>query len=87
MWSRFGGLQRRLFSNLYDLYTLLLDAQLDRVEEVQELDIVMVRGGLGVIETVPISNIRGLISRIKSSNKRSKIVYLISNRTKESKIL
>jgi len=57
MWSRFGGLQRRLFSNLCDLYTLLLDAQLDRVEEVQELDIVMVRGGLGVIETVLI--IRG----------------------------
>ena len=87
MWSRFSGLQRRLFSNLYDLYTLLLDAQLDRVEEVQELDIVIVRGGLGVMETVLISNIRGLIGRIKSSDERGKIVYLTSNRTKESEML
>ena len=87
MWSRFGGLQRRLLSNLCDLYTLLLDAQLDRVEEVQELDIVMVRGGLGVMETVPISNIRGLIGRIESSDERGKIVYLMSNRTKESEML
>jgi len=66
---------------------LLLDAQLDRVEEVQELDIVMVRGGLGVIETVPILNIGGLIGRIKSSDERGKIVYLTSNRTKESEML
>ena len=83
MWSRFGGLQRRLFSNLYDLYTLLLDAQLDRVEEVQELDIVMVRGGLRAIETVPISYISRLIGRIKSSDDRGKIIYLTRNCLRE----
>ena len=87
MWSRFGGLQRRLLSNLCDLYTLLLDAQLDRVEEVQELDIVIVKGGLRVMETVPISNIGGLIGRIESSDERGKIVYLTSNRTRESEML
>ena len=37
----------------------------------------MVRGGLGVMETVLISNIRGLIGRIKSSDERGKVVYLI----------
>ena len=51
--------------------------------EVQELDIVMVRGGLGVMETIPISNIRGLIGCIKSSDERGKVVYLTSNRTRE----
>ena len=40
-----------------------------------------------MIETILISNIRGLISRIKSSDKRGKIVYLTSNRTKESEML
>jgi len=48
---------------------------------------VMVRGGLGVIETVLISNIRGLIGRIKSSDEKGKIVYLTSNRTRESEML
>ena len=43
----------------------------------------IVRGGLGVIETVLISN----ISRIKSSDKRGKVVCLTSNRTKESEML
>jgi len=39
---------------------------------------VMVRGGLGVMETVPISNIGGLIGRIKSSDERGKIEGLAS---------
>ena len=43
----------------------------------------IVRGGLGVIETVPISN----ISRIKSSDKKGKVVCLTSNRSKEYEIL
>jgi len=43
---------------------------------------VMVRGGLGVMETVLISN-GGLIGRIKSSDERGKVVYLTSNRTRE----
>ena len=43
----------------------------------------MVRGGLGVMETIPISNIGGLIGRIKSSDKRGKVVYLTSNRSGE----
>ena len=42
----------------------------------------IVRGGLGVIETVPISN----IGRIKSSDERGKVVCLTSNRSREYKM-
>jgi len=55
----------------------------EQVEEVRELDIVMVRGGLGAMETVPISYIGGLIGRIESSDDRGKIIYLTSNSSRE----
>ena len=55
----------------------------ERVEEVRELDIVMVRGSLGAMETVPISYIGGLIGRIESSDERGKIIYLTSNSSGE----
>jgi len=44
---------------------------------------VMVRGGLGAIETVPISYISRLIGRIKSSDDRGKIIYLTRNCLRE----
>ena len=55
----------------------------ERVEEVRELDIVTVRGGLGAMETVPISYIGGLIGRIESSDDRGKIIYLTRNCSRE----
>ena len=58
----------------------------ERVEEVQELEIVIARGGLGAMETVLISNIGGLIGRIKSSDSRGKTVYLTTCRSGECEI-
>ena len=55
----------------------------EQVEEVRELDIVIVKGGLGAMETVPISYIGGLIGRIESSDERGKVVYLTCNSSRE----
>ena len=76
---RFGRVTIYVIAYTYEAIAVV--RAFERVEEVQELDIVMVRGGLGVMETIPISNIGGLIGRIESSDERGKVVYLTSNRS------
>jgi len=64
---RFGRVTIYVIAYTYEAIAVV--RAFERVEEVQELDIVMVRGGL--------------IGRIESSDKRGKVVYLTSNSSRE----